>query len=68
MALSEAADRVAVREEAEAVARRRMPFRRWMRDLGWRHIVVLFFVFFSLYPIAWTVSASLNVVRGSIAG
>lgn len=62
MALSEAADRVVVREEAKAVARRRMPFRRWARDLGWRHLVVLFFVFFSLYPIAWTVSASLNPV------
>ena len=34
MALSEAADRVVVREEAEAVARRRMPFRRWARDIG----------------------------------
>lgn len=63
MALSEAAsDQPLSREAAEAVPARRMPFGRWMRDLGWRHIVVIVFVLFSLYPIAWTVSASLNPI------
>lgn len=62
MALSEAAEGMVVRDEAKAVVRRRMPFRRWARDIGWRHLVVSAFVFFSLYPIAWTVSASLNPV------
>ena len=62
MALSEAASRVIGKEEAEAVAHKRMPFGRWARELGWRHLVVFVFVFFSLYPIAWTVSASFNPV------
>lgn len=48
--------------EAGALMRRRLPFRRWMRELGWRHLVALAAVAFSLWPVVWVVSASVNVV------
>lgn len=35
-------------------------FRRWFRLVGWRHLVALLGVAFALYPIVWTVSASIN--------
>lgn len=35
-------------------------FRRWFRVVGWRHLVALLGVAFALYPIVWTVSASIN--------
>lgn len=39
---------------------------RWWRELGWRYIVGLAFIFFGLFPVLYIVSASLNPV-GSIA-
>lgn len=35
-------------------------FRRWFRIVGWRHLVALVGVAFALYPIVWTISASIN--------
>lgn len=46
------------REKGEA----RLPFQRWLRDLAWRHVIGLIFVFFALFPIVWIVSASFNTV------
>lgn len=40
--------------------RRRMTPRRWFRELGWRHVLLLTFAFFSLFPVVWIVSASVN--------
>lgn len=39
---------------------RRMPFGRWMAEIGWRHIVGLIAVVFAVFPILFVVSASLN--------
>lgn len=33
---------------------------RWFRELGWRHIVAVIAVFFSLYPVMYIVSSSLS--------
>jgi len=45
---------------AAPIGRRRRPFRVWMRDLGWRHIVGLLGVLFAMFPIVWIISASIN--------
>jgi arabinogalactan oligomer/maltooligosaccharide transport system permease protein len=39
-----------------------LPFRRWVREVGWRHLVALIVVFFALYPVVWIISASVNPV------
>jgi ABC-type maltose transport system permease subunit len=38
----------------------RLPPGKWMRVVGWRHLVALLAVAFSLFPIVWMVSASIN--------
>jgi ABC-type maltose transport system permease subunit len=38
----------------------KMPFGRWVRELGWRYLVALLVVLFALYPVVWTVTASIN--------
>jgi len=39
-----------------------LPFKRWVREVGWRHLVALIVVFFALYPVVWIISASVNPV------
>jgi ABC-type maltose transport system permease subunit len=36
--------------------------RRWARELGWRHVVAIVGVLFSLYPVVWILSAAFNSV------
>jgi ABC-type maltose transport system permease subunit len=36
--------------------------RRWARELGWRHLVAMVGVAFSLYPVVWILSAAFNSV------
>lgn len=45
-------------EKAAASSRRR----RWMREIGWRHLLLVLGVLFSLYPLLWVVSASVNAI------
>lgn len=40
----------------------RMTLRRWLREVGWRHVVLLVAVFFALFPVVWVVSAAFNPV------
>ncbi len=40
----------------------RMSAAKWWRVLGWRHAVLIVAVLFSLYPIVWMVSASINPI------
>jgi len=40
----------------------RLSFRRWLRELAWRHVVGIAFAGFALFPIIWIVSASFNTV------
>ncbi len=47
------------RSEARAAANRMGPA-RWLREVGWRHIVLLIAVAFTLFPIVWIISASFN--------
>jgi arabinogalactan oligomer / maltooligosaccharide transport system permease protein len=41
--------------------------RRWLRNIAWRHVILLAAVVFSLFPVVWVVSASINPT-GSLAG
>jgi arabinogalactan oligomer / maltooligosaccharide transport system permease protein len=51
-----------------AGATRRGPSRspRWLREVGWRYLVVAAALFFALFPAVWVVSAAFNPT-GSIA-
>lgn len=51
---------VTVRTAPLATPRRRMPFRRWFRTIGWRHLVGLIALVFALFPVVFIVSSSLN--------
>ena len=44
----------------------RMPFRRWMRELGWRYLVGVVALAFALFPAVWVLSAAFNPT-GSLA-
>ncbi len=38
----------------------RMKPGRWMREVGWRHVLLISFALFSLFPVVWIVSAAFN--------
>ncbi|MDH3517625.1 MAG: sugar ABC transporter permease [Acidimicrobiia bacterium] len=40
----------------------RMSAGRWMREIGWRHLVLLSAVVFALFPVIWIVSAAFNSI------
>ena len=50
----------AITRERSVVVERRMKPRKWMREIGWRHVLLTSFALFSLYPVIWIVSASVN--------
>ncbi|MFA4840221.1 MAG: sugar ABC transporter permease [Agrococcus sp.] len=37
-----------------------MPFRRWVRELGWRHLVGIVVGLFAVFPLVYVLSASFN--------
>lgn len=41
-------------------ARNRMPFGRWFREIGWRHLIGIAALVFAAIPILYVISASLN--------
>ncbi len=45
-----------------ATERNRMTPRRWVREIAWRHAVLLLAVFFSLFPVVWVVSSAFNPI------
>ena len=48
--------------ERKPVTYQRLPFRRWVRVVGWRYVIAILVALFVLFPIVWTVSASINPV------
>ncbi len=38
----------------------KMPFRKWVRVLGWRHLIGIAIVIFAAFPLVYVLSASLN--------
>ncbi|MEX0698251.1 MAG: sugar ABC transporter permease [Acidimicrobiia bacterium] len=53
--------------ERVAMATNRLSFGRWLRELGWRHLVAWIAILFAMYPVAWIVSASFNRVQSLVA-
>jgi ABC-type maltose transport system permease subunit len=39
-----------------------LPFKRWLREVAWRHVFAILMVLFALYPVVWIISASFNPV------
>ena len=39
-----------------------MPFRRWIRELGWRYLVALIALFLALAPVVFVIASSFNTV------
>ncbi|GAB3189349.1 sugar ABC transporter permease [Nesterenkonia suensis] len=50
----------AVPSDEPRVVRTRRPFRVWMRQTGWRHLVGVAIAVFSIFPLVYVFSASLN--------
>jgi ABC-type maltose transport system permease subunit len=49
------------------VVTNRLSFGRWLRELGWRHVVAWIAILFAMYPVAWIVSASFNRIQSLVA-
>ena len=45
----------------------RLSFGRWVRELGWRHLIAWIWILFALYPVLWMVSAAFNRVQTLVA-
>jgi len=54
------ASRATAPSAGPAPARTRMPFGRWARELGWRHLVGLVGVVYAAFPLVYVISASLS--------
>jgi arabinogalactan oligomer / maltooligosaccharide transport system permease protein len=54
-------------ETVVPLPRRRVGFRRWFRTVGWRHLVGLVAVAFSLFPLLYVLSVSFNPI-GTLTG
>lgn len=53
-------------EGIQALQNRRS-FKRWFRELGWRHLVGILAILFAVFPVVWVLSASFNG-GGSLVG
>lgn len=47
--------------------RQRMPFSRWVRTIGWRHLVGILALMFALFPVLFIISSSVNPT-GTLSG
>lgn len=45
----------------------RMSLRRWLREIGWRHVLLVLAALFALYPVVWVVSAAFNTIDNQAA-
>jgi arabinogalactan oligomer / maltooligosaccharide transport system permease protein len=52
-----------VAETVQSPTINRMTFGRWMREIGWRHLVGVAGLVFALYPVVWIISAAFNKVQ-----
>ncbi|SFS07285.1 carbohydrate ABC transporter membrane protein 2, CUT1 family [Agrococcus baldri] len=63
-------DPIATDEPEQAprkVVQPKMSFRKWARELGWRHLIGIAVVIFATFPIIYVLSASLNPT-GTLTG
>jgi len=57
---AEASNGTPTSAESVTLVHRRTPFRKWFRTVGWRHVVGLLALVFSLFPVVFIISSSLN--------
>jgi ABC-type maltose transport system permease subunit len=62
MALDSSAVDVGAVGVSRQIEQRRMPPSRWIRELGWRHVLLAIASLFAVFPVAWIFSASVNAV------
>ena len=43
---------------APEIEMNRMPFGRWFREIGWRHVIGVLAVLFAAFPVLYVISAS----------
>ena len=48
--------------KAQAGRMPRLSVRRWLRELAWRHVLLVPAAVFALFPLVWIVSSSVNAV------
>lgn len=48
--------------QTEAPLRKRRSFRKWWRDLGFRHLILIIAGIFAIYPVVWILSSAFNTV------
>ncbi len=53
---------MATNRDQSPIAANRMSAKRWIREIGWRHVVLIIATFFALYPVVWVLSAAFNPV------
>ena len=51
---------------APEIEMNRMPFGRWFREIGWRHVIGVLAILFAAFPVLYVISASLNPL-GTVA-
>ena len=56
-----------ISQPVAVVTENRMSFGRWMREIGWRHIVMWLGLAFALYPVMWILSAAFNKVQSLVS-
>ncbi len=44
------------------LAKKKFSLRKWWRDLGFRHLILIIVSIFALYPVVWILSSSFNAV------
>lgn len=59
--------RAAVNDNTPVPTSRKRPFGRWFSETGWRHVVGIVAVVFSVFPLMFVLSASLNPI-GTLTG
>ena len=51
---------------APEIEMNRMPFGRWFREIGWRHVIGVLAILFAAFPVLYVISASFNPL-GTVA-
>lgn len=54
--------RVGAPDEPVKHVKARLPFGRWAREIGGKHVVLILGCLFALYPVVWVTSAAFNAV------
>lgn len=57
---AKAQEKAAAKAALKAVGKRRRPFGRWFREMGFRHVIGVVVVVYALFPVVYILSGSVN--------